>query len=155
MLTVSHNGNPIVEIKFTKNRQNEQGFSVFAISIVENLCLLRQYKWNTIKIRLHAVIRPYGSILMNILAFFISRWWKSWPLLGGYFGTWGHALVAVAVVERFKQEPMYGMYAGTKNGRRREVTIWGRWPLVEVQLYLLSLVCLQWKQRVPHSRGFH
>ena len=73
MVTVSHNGNPIVETKLKKNRLNEQGFSVFAISIVENLCLLQQYKWNTIKIQLHAVIRPYGSILMNILDFFISR----------------------------------------------------------------------------------
>ena len=25
-----------------------------------------------------------------------------WPLSRGYFGSWGHALVAVAVVERFK-----------------------------------------------------
>ena len=29
---------------------------------------------------------------------------KHWPLSRGYFGSWGHILVAVAVVERFKQE---------------------------------------------------
>ena len=36
--------------------------------------------------------------------------------LSPYFGSWGHALLAVAVVERFKQEPMYGLSAGTKKG---------------------------------------
>ena len=37
------------------------------------------------------------------------------------------ALVAVAVVERFKQEPMYGLSAGTKlNGCCREVAVSGR-----------------------------
>ena len=33
-------------------------------------------------------------------------------------GSWGLTLVAVAVVERFKQEVMYGLSAGTE-----------RWPL--------------------------
>ena len=37
-----------------------------------------------------------------------------WPLSRGYFGSWGCTLVAVAVVERFKQELMYGLSAGTK-----------------------------------------
>ena len=42
----------------------------------------------------------------------------------------------VAVVERFKQELMYGLSAGTKKcGRCREVAVMERWPLVEVQLY--------------------
>ena len=27
---------------------------------------------------------------------------KYWPLSRGYFGSWGHGLVAIAVVERFK-----------------------------------------------------
>jgi len=36
---------------------------------------------------------------MTILAFL-----KNWPLLGGFFGSWGHALVTVAVVEWLKQE---------------------------------------------------
>ena len=53
---------------------------------------------------------------------------KKFSLLSrGYFGSWGHALVAVAVVERFKQEPMYGLSAGTKlNGCFREVAVSGR-----------------------------
>ena len=43
----------------------------------------------------------------------------------------------VAVVERFKQELMYGLSAGTKkSGRYREVAVVERWPLVEVRLYL-------------------
>ena len=42
----------------------------------------------------------------------------------------------VAVVERFKQEVMYGLSAGTKkSGRCREVAVVERWPLVEVRLY--------------------
>ena len=32
----------------------------------------------------------------------------------GYYGSWGHPLLAVAVVKRFKQEPMYELSAGTK-----------------------------------------
>ena len=44
--------------------------------------------------------------------------------------------MAVAVVERFKQELMYGLSAGTKkSGRCREVAVVERWPLVEVRLY--------------------
>ena len=58
-----------------------------------------------------------------------------WPLSRGYFGSWGHSLVAVAVVERFKQELMYGLSTGTKkSGRYREVAVVERWPLVEVRL---------------------
>ena len=41
----------------------------------------------------------------------------------------------VAVVERFKQELMYGVSAGKKKfGRYREVAVVERWPLVEVRL---------------------
>ena len=58
-----------------------------------------------------------------------------WPLSRGYFGSWGRTLVAVAVVERFKEELMYGLSAGTKKcGRCREVAFVERWPLVEVRL---------------------
>ena len=43
--------------------------------------------------------------------------------------------MTVAVVERFKQELMYGVSAGTKKcGRYREVAVVERWPLVEVRL---------------------
>ena len=46
-------------------------------------------------------------------------------------------ILAVAVVERFKQELMYGLSAGTKKcGRCREVAVVERWPLVEVRLYI-------------------
>ena len=39
---------------------------------------------------------------------------------------WGRTLVAVAVVERFKQELMYGLSAGTKKcGRCGEVAVSG------------------------------
>ena len=42
----------------------------------------------------------------------------------------------MAVVERFKQELLYGLSAGTKKcGRCREVAVVERWPLVEVRLY--------------------
>ena len=37
----------------------------------------------------------------------------------------------MAVVERFKQEPMYGLSAGTK-----KVAVVERWPLVRVRLSL-------------------
>ena len=44
--------------------------------------------------------------------------------------------MAVAVVERFKQELIYGLSAETKKcGRCREVAVVERWPLVEVRLY--------------------
>ena len=47
----------------------------------------------------------------------------------------------MAGVERFKQELMYGLSAGTKKcGRCREVAVVERWPLVEVRLYLRSRV---------------
>ena len=112
MLIVSHSGNPItsksyIEIKYTKNLKNvlnqnvnvtkRARFVTFAIHVrvVDNLWLLQQYKWNTIKIRLLRLVihAPYGSNLMTNLHVFISRW-KNCPLSRGYFGSWGHALVA-------------------------------------------------------------
>ena len=50
----------------------------------------------------------------------------------------------VAVVERFKQEPMYGLSAGTK-----KVAVVERWPLVRVRL---SLFWIYW---VRTSQGGH
>ena len=41
-------------------------------------------------------------------------------------------MVAVVVVERFKQESMYGLFAGTK-----KVAVVERWPLVKVRLFWL------------------
>ena len=43
----------------------------------------------------------YGSNFKAIFDFFYQSL-NNWPLSRGYFGSWGHALVAVAVVERFK-----------------------------------------------------
>ena len=51
-----------------------------------------------------------------------------WPLSRGYFGSWGRTLVAVAVVERFKQELMYGLSTGTK----KKVAVIERWRCGEV-----------------------
>jgi len=42
----------------------------------------------------------------------------------GYFGSWGHAFMAVAVVAGFEQEAMYGMSTRTK-----KVAVVDRWPL--------------------------
>ena len=50
---------------------------------------------------------------MTIPYFFISRR-KNWLLLKGYFGSWGHVSVAVAVVERFKKELLYLLASETK-----------------------------------------
>ena len=44
----------------------------------------------------------------------------------GYFGSWGNALVAVAVVERLKKSMYYELSAGTKkSGCCREATVNG------------------------------
>ena len=65
--------------------------------------------------------RAYRSSSMIILDFFISRR-KNWLLFTGYFGSWGHALVAVAVVETFKQESSYRLSLETENSDRcREI----------------------------------
>ena len=98
---------------------------------------LQQYKWNTIKIRLLRLIvnALYESNFMTILDFFISCW-KNWPLSRGYYGCWGHTLLAVAIVERFKQGSMYGLSVGTK-----KVAIVESWPFVEV---LASKYFIQW-----------
>ena len=49
-------------------------------------------------------------------------------MLRGYFGSWGHVSVAIAVVERFKKELMHLLAAETK-----KVAFVERWPLVEVR----------------------
>ena len=43
---------------------------------------------------------PYGSIHDHSSLF--HQLLKKLAVVGSYFGSWGHALVAVAVVERFK-----------------------------------------------------
>ena len=112
MPTVSHNGNPIIiynRDKMHKNLNVHNFFefrNIITISIVDNSCLLQQYKWNTIKIRLPQLIInvSYGSNFMTILDFFINCEKKKTGRCRGYFGSWGHALMTVAVVERFKRE---------------------------------------------------
>ena len=62
---------------------------------------------------------------MIILDFFSSRR-KNWPFFTGYFGSWGHALVAAAVVETFKQESLNRLSLETENSDRcREVADFG------------------------------
>ena len=79
-------------------------FATFAISTVDNFCLLQQYNWNTIKIHLPLFIinAPYDQIFMTILHLSVGE--KNWQLSKGYFGSRGHALVAVAVVEWFERD---------------------------------------------------
>ena len=86
MLAVSHNVNPIIYTEYTEKNLNNilnqnvnvtkrAKFATFAISIVDILCLLQKYKWNTIKIRLPRLMIdvPYASNFMTILDLFISR----------------------------------------------------------------------------------
>ena len=80
MPTVSHNGNPIIIYNRDKmhKKLNVNNFfevhNIVTISIVDNLCLLQQYKWNTINIRFPQLIInvSYGSNFMTILDFFIN-----------------------------------------------------------------------------------
>ena len=83
-------------------------FAALVRRIADNLCLLQQYKWNTIKIGLPWLIvnAPSGSSSMIIRDFSISGR-KNWPLSTSYFGSWGYASVAVAVVETFRQDSLY------------------------------------------------
>ena len=86
MLVASHNVNPIIYTEYTEKNLNNilnqnvnvtkrAKFATFAISIVDNLCLLQKYKWNTIKIRWPRLLIgvPYASNFMTILDLFISR----------------------------------------------------------------------------------
>ena len=117
-------------------------FAALARRIADNLCLLQQYKWNTIKIGLPRLIinAPYGSSSMIILDLFISRR-KKWPLLTGYFGSWGLALVAVAVEETFKQESLCRLSLETENSDRcREVADYGGLTLASASTRCLSHV---------------
>ena len=65
---------------------------------------------------------PCESNFVTIPDFFISRR-KNWLMLRGYFGSWGHVSVAVAVVERFKKELSIHWPPRQKN-----------WHFVEVRL---------------------
>ena len=82
-----------------------------------------EHNQNTIAAMRLIIKVPYKSTFMTILDFFISPR-KKWPLLRGNFGSWGCDLVATAIVERSKQESMYGLYHRTK-----KVATVERWPL--------------------------
>ena len=69
----------------------------------------------------HRSASPYGSNFVTTLDLFVSHW-KNWPLSRGYFGSWGHSLVAIAIVELFQQESMHGLSAAKK------VAVVERWP---------------------------
>ena len=71
---------------------------------------------------------------MTILDFFISRW-KKLAVVERLFGSWGHALVAVAVVERWP------LWRGLNKSKcvdcppgQNKVAVVERWPLLEFRL---------------------
>ena len=120
--TVSLNGNPIVN-NITKNltvlNQNvkeskRERFAMFAISIVDNLCLpycssINGAKYDCCDFKI--IDAPYDQISWQFLTLF-GRCREV------ILAVWGCALVAVDVVERFKQEIMYGLSTRTeRNGR--------------------------------------
>ena len=55
-----------IQIKYTKNLSNVLNQNQRDLSIMDNLCLLQLYKWNTIN-------APNGSNFMTILGLFIIR----------------------------------------------------------------------------------
>ena len=83
MLTVYHNVNPIInniqrdEIHNLNNVLNENVDVTKWTSIIDNLCLLQQYKLmehNQKTIPWLIINVPYGSIFVTIPDFFISHW---------------------------------------------------------------------------------
>ena len=72
------------------------------------------------------MFRRQMSITASVYKKGFYRKEQYWPLSRDCFGSWGRTLVAVAIVERFKQELMYGLSAGQKKcGRCREVAVSG------------------------------
>ena len=68
---------------------------------------------------------------------FLSASWKNWLLSRGYFGSLGHTLGAIGIIERFKQESLYGLFARTK-----KVATVERLLLVEVPLYSVETISI-------------
>ena len=59
--------------------------------------------------------------------------------------------MAVDVVERFKQEAMYGLSAGTKKSDRcRELAVVERWSIEDVRLYTHSLDT-KWRKMLKYK----
>ena len=74
---------------------------------------------------------------------------KIWPLLRGYFGSWGHSLVAVAAVERWPS--LRGLNKSQcmnsppqKSGRCREVQLLAEVCLLHISP-VMALFCLQYE----------
>ena len=78
--------------------------------------LLTEHNENTIAAINHQRARQIKFRDNSRLFIFRGR---NWPLSRGYFGSWGHALLAVAIVERFKQESMYGLFGKRSTRKRR------------------------------------
>ena len=105
--------------------------------------LTAAYKRNTIKIRISLKriqkrnVPKTNSISASVYKKKIfTKKVLYWPLLRGYFGSWGRTLVAVAVVERFKQLLMYGLSAGTKkSGRCREMAVSGGSTVIKLDFF--------------------
>ena len=123
MLTVSRNhGYPIIFNIYTKSLNyvlnqdvdvtKRARFATFDTFILDYLCLLQQYKWNKMKIRLARLISnvPCRSNFMTILDFFICRWKKKTGRCREVILAVGDT-VAVAVVERWTIVEV-GLYQG-------------------------------------------
>ena len=83
-------------------------FAIFAISIVDNLCLLQQQMEHN-KSTIAAMNHQHAMRIKfhdHYIDFFIMQSQKTLAVARGYFGSWGRTLVAVAIVEWFKQEPV-------------------------------------------------
>lgn len=87
------------------------------LSIIDYFCLLHHvnmaHDWNMCRLQLLCFIidAPHRSNSVSIHDFLV-RYWKDWPFLRGYFSSWGHSVVPIVVVERFKQQSLYGLSLG-------------------------------------------
>ena len=111
-----------------------------------NLCLLQQYKWNTIKIRLLRLIinAPYESNFMTILGFFINRLKKLDVVESRGRCRWREE----AVVERFKQEAIYELSTGTSFiDQACSVKMALYWPCSFMRFYWPRIRLGQWKRK--------
>jgi len=77
-------------------------FVTFAISNLDNLCILQQYNWNTIKILSPQLIVISSMCHTEQLSWpfltFSSVSWLKLAVFERLFGSWGHALMSIAVV---------------------------------------------------------
>ena len=71
------------------------------------------HDWNmyTLWLLYFIINAPYRSNFVSIHDFLVSHW-KNWPFSRGYFSSLGHSVVAIVVVERFKEQSLYGLSLG-------------------------------------------